>query len=267
MATELRFLFAADLDGTLLPNTRLPAPPDCVAATHALLQRLHNEGIPTAYVSGRHLALAQAGCATYNLPAPTHWVCNVGSQVFASDGQVDDGYEALLGPPLDAETAETLPAVYAGLTWQEDEKQAPHKLSFYYPAEMEPGVRQRLATDCARLFPNTRLVYSIEEASGRALIDLLPAMAGKSGALKYLARHHRLGVDQLYFAGDSGNDLDALTCGLMGTLVGNAPLDVRSEARRLQQQAPDARVYLANALYGLGVLEGLHHYRLVAPTP
>jgi hypothetical protein len=70
------------------------------------------------------------------------------------------------------------------------------------------------------------------------------------------------------FAGDSGNDLDALTCGIPAVLVKNADDAVRREALTQMTSVPYSdRFYMArgdflgmNGNYSAGVLEGLAHF-------
>ena len=81
--------------------------------------------------------------------------------------------------------------------------------------------------------------------------------------MDYLAQRHRLGPEQVFFAGDSGNDLDALASGVCGTLVGNAPSPVRAQAAAITEQTDGARLYLAGNFYGDGIIEGLKAYRFI----
>jgi len=74
--------------------------------------------------------------------------------------------------------------------------------------------------------------------------------------------------DQTVFAGDSGNDMPALTSGLQAVLVKNARDKVRDEAvQQVQVAGHDGCLYLAqggllgmNGNYSAGVLEGLVHF-------
>ena len=80
----------------------------------------------------------------------------------------------------------------------------------------------------------------------------------------------RKGYDEsrVVFAGDSGNDLPALTSGLQAVLVANANEEVRQEAvREVTALGISAKLYLAqgdflgmNGNYSAGVLEGLAHF-------
>ncbi len=70
------------------------------------------------------------------------------------------------------------------------------------------------------------------------------------------------------FAGDSGNDLDALTSGLQAILVKNSAADVRKAAfEELAKKGINDCLYIAegglqsmNGNYAAGVLEGLVHF-------
>lgn len=132
------------------------------------------------------------------------------------------------------------------------------------PARLLALVRRRLAPAGVR----ARLVWSIDEEKNCGLLDILPERAGKLAAIRFLIRH--LGIDQAatVFAGDSGNDLDALASELNAILVANAPEAVRREAvRRVEQAGRPQTLYCAtgnfqglNGNYSAGVLEGLAHY-------
>ena len=72
----------------------------------------------------------------------------------------------------------------------------------------------------------------------------------------------------MVFAGDSGNDLDALTSGLQAILVKNAMAEVRKEAvNKMSHKDMLNRLYLPegnfwglNGNYAAGVMEGLVHF-------
>lgn len=258
------FLFAADLDGTLLPNTTRKPPSGCIERTRALLQFLLQNDCPVCYISGRHLALAREGRKAFNLPVPTYWVCNVGSEIYDQFGRREQAWEALLGEAFDhAAMWRAVADIDGDLALQEHEKQGPHKFSLYYksgaPQALQANILQRLSLLRSRI----RLIHSVEEASGRGLLDILPDNAGKAASLDFLARAHHKPPARTFFAGDSGNDLDALTSGVCGTVVGNTPGEIRSQARSLQANTPGSHLYIAEGFYGDGVIEGLKAFRLL----
>ena len=81
--------------------------------------------------------------------------------------------------------------------------------------------------------------------------------------------HKDFDEENTVFAGDSGNDLPALTSGLQAVLVHNARREVREEAlRSVREKGISERLYLAlgdfldmNGNYAAGVLEGLAHFQ------
>jgi len=260
------FLFGADLDGTLLPNARAIAPEGGLARTQALLDLLQQEHCPVCFVSGRHLALAQKARAAFKLPRPDYWVCNVGSEIYSQGGRADATWAERLGPVFDHSRMWAALTDIPGLQPQEREKQGPHKFSLYYDTAVATDLQQKMLVRMQQIDAGLKLVHSVDVFTGRGLIDVLPTASGKSQALAYLAAKHGLTPDELFFAGDSGNDIDALVHGFYGTLVGNAPESVRSEAlEAAAATGADARLYCAHASYGDGIIEGLLHYALIEP--
>lgn len=256
----MKFLFASDLDGTLFPNTGAPKAPGCLERTRYLLQRLQEAQIPVCYVTGRHLALGREGIQAFGLPAPDRWVCNVGTEIHDSAGAPDPEWQARLGAPLDRQALLNALADWDGLSLQEKGKQGPHKLSFYYPAPADPEMQESLIRRINQTDKRLQLIASTEEGSGRALLDIVPGRAGKRNAVAYLARRLGVHTQDVFFAGDSGNDLDLLISGVRGTLVGNTPEAVVSQW--LRGQTSGSRCYFARASYGDGIIEGMRHYRL-----
>jgi len=260
------FLFAADLDGTLLPNTGKRPASGCIERTRALLERLQGADCLVAYVSGRHLSLARLGHRAFRLPPPDYWVCNVGTEIYERRGGPVEDWASSLGPPFDLSVLLGALRAIPHVSAQEGARQGPRKASLYYPRPASPALCTRVLELARSRRPDVRLVHSVEEKTGRALLDIIPAAAGKASALRYLAERHCIPAERVFFAGDSSNDLDALVSGVCGTLVGNAADPVRDEARHLKQATPGARVYMAEKFYGDGVLEGLAAYGFSASS-
>ena len=152
---------------------------------------------------------------------------------------------------------------------QEVEKQNRFKLSYYTPIDIDQ--RQLIDSMQARLCTqdvNASLIWSIDEAKHCGLLDILPKEATKSHAIDFLAGQLKTSKENIVFAGDSGNDLTALTSGLKAILVRNATAEIKAEAQRLVDATGFAeRLYFAkggfmgmNGNYAAGVLEGLVHF-------
>lgn len=211
----------------------------------------------------------------YNLPMPDFAIGDVGTTIYRIQNRVWEPWEAW-EREIDAdwngmtsqELAELLPRV-PGLERQEPEKQGRHKLSFYAPEDAEPEgmlapIRETLKGHAVR----ASLIWSIDEAAGRGLLDVLPENATKLHAVEFLI--HEQGFDRwrCVFAGDSGNDLTVLTSSIQAVLVRNAREDVKRQAEREAEASGfDDKLYIAqgrflgmNGHYTAGVLEGLAHY-------
>lgn len=265
-------LLCADLDGTLVPNGQHPESPQARALLRGLAR---HPAFSLAYVSGRDLQRLRQAVAHYALPEPDFAIGDVGTSLY----EVWDGHwhacghwRAQLGEDWLGRTAPELHPLLAdlpGLRKQEPGKQQRFKLSYYSATDGDPGqllnrVRERLAGAGLR----ASLVWSLEETTGRGLLDVLPARADKRQAIEYLMHNRGFPSEHTVYAGNSGNDMSVLTSGLHSVLVANAPPEVaRSALQTLRERGWADRLYLArggllgmNGNYAAGVLEGLAHF-------
>ena len=107
------------------------------------------------------------------------------------------------------------------------------------------------------------LIWSIDEAAGCGLLDILPASANKLHAIRFLMQHKGFLHKDTVFVGDSGNDLDVLLSDIPSVLVANADEEVKG---RVAHANPVA-LYVAkggylgmNGNYSAGILEGAAHF-------
>jgi hydroxymethylpyrimidine pyrophosphatase-like HAD family hydrolase len=154
--------------------------------------------------------------------------------------------------------------VFPVLQLQEKEKQNRHKLSFYIPLETDA---KKLITEMDTRLKlagiKANLIWSIDEAIGVGLLDVIPASANKLHAIRFLMQQHGFIRENTVFAGDSGNDLDVLLSDIPSVLVANAGTEVRSQTATANTDA----FYIAkggylgmNGNYSAGILEGVAHY-------
>ena len=97
-------------------------------------------------------------------------------------------------------------------------------------------------------------------------MDVLPENATKLHAIDFLRQQLGYSLDEVVFAGDSGNDLPVLASPIPSVLVANASPEVRATAQNLAANNKHA-LYLAsgantemNGNYSAGVLEGVCHF-------
>lgn len=262
-----RFLLCTDLDRTLIPNGKQPESP---MASERFRQLVNREEVTLVYVTGRHRALIEQAIAEFDLPTPDFAIADVGTTIYQIDlsgwRQWDEWGEQI-APDWHGLTHAGLYhllSVFPALRLQEKEKQNCHKLSFYVPLETDV---QRLIGEMnirlAHAGIRANLIWSIDEATGLGLLDVLPVSANKLHAIRFLMQQKGFNHSNTIFAGDSGNDLDVLISDIHSVLVANADAEVKHRAANAH---PDT-LYIAkgdylgmNGNYSAGILEGVAHY-------
>ncbi|HEB56795.1 MAG TPA: HAD-IIB family hydrolase [Gammaproteobacteria bacterium] len=267
-----RLLLCTDLDRTLLPNgeqAESPGARDRFATLASL------PGITLVYVTGRHIELVQNAIDKYSLPQPVYAISDVGSKIYRVE---QEQWSSLSDweKEIDCDWGNANHAMLrrllhdlADLRLQESSKQNTHKLSFYVSLNIDHEallneIEERLAMHGVRV----SLIWSIDEAAAIGLLDILPQRASKLHAIEFLARQLDFEIDDILFAGDSGNDLAVLSSAIPSVLVANASAEVKQIA---QEQASVTRhaeaLYIAhggflnmNGNYSAGILEGIAHF-------
>ena len=265
-------LICTDLDRTLIPNGSQPESPEARVRFDALTDRPE---VTLAYVSGRHRQLVDEAMTRYRLPQPDFVVGDVGTSIYridAAEWQPLAAWQAELATGWGDLGHDDLAALLDGiepLELQEAARQNRYKLSYYLPVmrqqhDLDARIRQRLESAGVR----ARLIWSVDEAAGIGLLDVLPERASKYHALRYLMQVQGFTTDNTVFCGDSGNDLEVLTSPIAAVLVANAHPDLKVEVRKLADAAGHGRqLYVAtggflgmNGNYSAGILEGVAHY-------
>lgn len=260
------------MDRTVIPNGIQPEDPQA--------RRKFNEfctysGITLVYVTGRHQALVKEAIKEYGLPEPDLVITDVGTKIY----RVMDHEWHLLGSwekeidkdwnGKDHEQIRQLLNPITELKLQEPSKQNTHKLSYYLPLDIDhTGVMARMEEYLDEEGVSASLVWSIDEPENIGLLDVLPRNATKLHAIEFL--HHLLEyqLDEVMFAGDSGNDLPVLTSSINSVLVANASRDIKEAARQSAvENGYDETLYIAkesglgmNGNYAAGVLQGVWHF-------
>lgn len=261
-------ILATDLDGTLIPLSDNPANTADLPQLAAQLQSHH---VTLIYITGRHFASAQSAIKQHQLPQPDWLICDVGTSIFhrQPDGtlQTVHAYADHLGEivakmPVD-ELKQHLSTI-DGLRLQESEKQGPFKLSYYADAaQLDPLVEQ-IKQQLSQTTAPYSIIHSVDPFNGDGLIDLLPSGVSKAHALAWWVEQNDLHQDAIVFAGDSGNDLAALTAGYRAIVVGNADRSVAQQAYAAHRAAGwENRLYLATRPATSGVREGCRWFGLV----
>jgi len=270
-------LLCTDLDRTLLPNGPQPESPE---ARELFRDFVESSGCHLAYVSGRHLTLVKRAIKDYALPQPDFAITDVGARIYRYE---DDMWhnDKLWQEEIDRNWAVHGRTFICGvfdsfseLTLQEKQKQSTHKISFYHHADIDLQALQRQIEDrLARYAIEVSMIWSHDDLTGQGLLDVLPRSASKFHAISFLAGILSVGLDQVVFAGDSGNDLEVLCSEIPSVLVANASEEVRDMARTMAaRNGHSGQLYLAhgglsaeelqgmNGNYSAGILEGVLYY-------
>ncbi|QQN74144.1 HAD-IIB family hydrolase [Croceicoccus sp. YJ47] len=199
--------------------------------------------------TGRSILEAQRVLREWSLPFPSVWVTSVGSEIYWQRGEdriADHDYARSLARGWDGDAVHDALRDLPTLTPQGRSEQREFKRSYFLhdPARLAQ-VRERL--DRAGL--KTRVIFSHEK-----LLDILPVEGGKAAAMRHVATTLGLTPEDVFAAGDSGNDIDMLTDCRNAILVGNhAP-----ELARLSERD---NVYLTRRHHAGGTLEGIVAHR------
>lgn len=260
-------LLASDLDGTLVPNGHRF---DEKSVDRFATARKNNPKTALAYVTGRHLALAQKGVRTWGLPKPDFFITDVGTQIWRKKGKtwrLDPHWKKRL-----ASTWHDLPRsklvfllkachdACKGMVPQEPSKQSPFKQS-YYTDPSDPHIAAHVKHVLHAAGIHATVVFSVDEKQKRGLLDVLPKNAEKDAALDFLRKSMGLRKTDVLYAGDSGNDLSALTHGFHAVVVANAPPSFKREVLRVaEHKKSGARILIASKNYADGVLQGARRF-------
>lgn len=269
---EPRLLLCTDMDRTIIPNG--------VQSENPLARKQFSEfckqhQVVLAYVTGRHQDLVEQAIRYYKLPVPDYAITDVGSKIYKINGHTWNELEAWekeIDKDWQGKSHQQLKQMFSDipdLKLQEHSKQNTHKLSYYVPVHAKLSdllsIMQQRLDNCG---VKASLVWSVDEPKAIGLLDVLPLNATKVHAIDFLRQQLGYSLNEVVFAGDSGNDLPVLESPIPSVLVANATEEVRTVAKRQAEKNGNLEsLYLAtgnntrmNGNYSAGVLEGICHF-------
>lgn len=267
-----KLLLCTDMDRTIIPNGFEPEHPD---ARKRFKQFCSNAGVTLVYVTGRHIALVKHAIHNYALPEPSYVISDVGTKIYQMiNNQWSEMPEwvAEIDKDWKGYNALDIRQFFSPITeliLQESSKQNTHKLSYYLPLYLDnDDVIRRMKSVLADIEIDVSIVWSLDEPKNTGLIDVLPRHATKLHAIEFLQKKLAYSLEEVIFAGDSGNDLPVLSSQINSVLVDNASNDIKFEAQQLAATSGNVNsLYIANSShlemngnYSAGVLEGVWHY-------
>jgi len=265
---QVKNILATDLDGTLIP---VEGCEQNQADLLVLRQKLAESQVPLIFVTGRHLRSIVKAIEAFRLPIPDWIVGDVGTSIYGRGSgdawELVEGYARDLQASVGGMSLEVVRDAFErfdDLTLQAPEKQGQFKLSYYCPRDTVQSVAERLQIRLDQLGAPYAVTNSLDPYTPHGLIDILPSVASKGAALRWWAEHHCVDVQKIVFAGDSGNDLAAMTAGFRSIVVANADPELTRAVRVAHASAGwEDRLFVAEAKATSGVLEGCRWFGVV----
>ena len=204
-------------------------------------------------ITGRSLAAARQRFTELQLPEPSVWITQAGTEIhYGQEDQSDRLWAAEIGVDWQREGVErALADLGDHITLQAADHQGPFKVSYLLrqpgPAVL-PLIRQRLRQQHQAARPNLRCHW---------YLDVLPLRASRSEAIRFLSLRWALPLDRFLVVASQQGDLE-LVQGLPAAVIPSDHDPCLDGCRQLQ------RVYFADRARLSGVLEGLQHYRFLS---
>ena len=268
-----KLMICTDLDRTLIPNG---PEPETIYARRLFSQLVKKPKTVLVFVTGRHKELILDAIHNYDLPQPDFVISDVGSSIYKinhSDWKKLENWDEHIGKDWDGYSHESLHATLSDIKQirlQECSKQNTYKLSYYVPLNIK--TQQILAQISQRFSSNeiqVNLIWSIDEPSNIGLLDILPKRASKKHAIEFLMQQVGFSLQEVFFSGDSGNDISVMSSEVKSVLVANASDEVKKSAiEEANKHGQSDSLYIAkgnylgmNGNYCAGILEGIAHYK------
>ena len=258
-------VLASDMDGTFIP---LDGSEENRRDLQILSEELRRRRVELLYVTGRHFELALEAVRLHQLPVPAWLICDVGTSIYrhleGHQFRVEQAYWEHLADIIGHLGMDGLRHRLSGingLVLQPPEKQGQFKLSYDCDVDRLTELTDQLMESLSQDHAPFRVIPSVDPFTGGGLIDLLPRGVSKAYALEWWVEQHDRPAEAIMFAGDSGNDLAALSAGYRSIVVGNARTTVIDQVAAAHQQAGwHDRLFLCSKPATSGVLEGFRHF-------
>jgi len=236
-------LFSTDIDGTVYDGPRS-------AALFSDFWNSTTEERLLVYNTGRSLDDTRGLIDEANLPQPDFLICGVGTTIHdcAEDQPLDD-YRVRIGVDWNFDVVHEVVSAQTAARPQPAECQNANKCSWFWE-NAAPSVIDAIVAEIALRGVKAQAVYS-----SNIDLDILPLLANKGNAVRWLAEHLGIGLGDVVVAGDSGND--SRMFGVEGVKV----IVVANAEAALVDAVRGHGPYFASSACAEGVVEGLRSLR------
>ncbi len=263
---------ATDLDRTLIPNGKQK-----YDGSMDLFEKIiKRKDLKLAYITGRDIELIKGAIKKYNIPVPDYAIASVGTRIFSFKSfkkikEYKGWFKFIKKNTLRWNINKFKKSLknIKGLRLQESSKQDMYKLSYYVDLDKKNEVLNSVKKIIRELCSDAEVVYSEDYPEKRGLLDILPKIATKKGALDYLIEKLKLDKSEVLFCGDSGNDYLMLVSGYNAVLVKNSPENIKKKVKaERKKQGTLKNLYVAknqkkiglNGNYVSGIIQGLRYF-------
>lgn len=260
------FAVFTDMDGTLYEEKERSPSPQGQRLLYRLFDQLRNRNIPWGYVSGRDINRIDKAIDKHSLPIPKIVAADVGTSIYVrgeygwvkSEVWADSLRETW--PPEVVPTLDSLTMRIPGAQIQPQSRQGEFKRSYFIDPHVTSieQVEQHLSRETvSRVSASVHAIvcgpmYIADSDFMRICVDFLPIIGSKGNALEFISRQMDITLDQVFYADDSANGLDALMVAGMATLVGGSKPGMMERVSSHVYISPHPNIY--------GVIDGLKHY-------
>lgn len=267
-----KLLLVCDLDRTVLPDGPHPISKNAMLEFNEFVNK---DRVILGYATGRSLDSTIIALKEYRAPLADFIIGDVGTSIYFLTNEryiYNKDWEREFEKDWRKTTANNIKKSLEDLSQlrlQELINQNKYKVSYYVPLDkgynnVKHEIKKRL-----KIFDiNIEILITANEIDRFCYLDIIPKSATKERALNYLIRHLEFSVENVVYAGDSGNDLGPLTTGCKSIVVNNASIKFKKEVKNLAKKKYISKnIYFAkgvlkgnNGNYAGGILEGLKYF-------
>jgi sucrose-6F-phosphate phosphohydrolase len=235
------WILVSDLDDTLLGDD------EALNRFRRFYER-NQPQLEVIYASGRFCDSIDEDLEKTELPEPLVTIGGVGSEIWIyPTRQPLRAWSEKISEHWSAEKVRDVLSGESDLKMQGEEDQSSYKVSYY----LEGASRERLR----------ELEYKLKKAdirfnsiySSQRDLDILPVGVNKGKAAAFLIDYLKRPHERVITSGNSGNDATLFENNFAGIIVANADDD-------LKKHQDKRNVYLADASYADGVIEGIEYW-------